>query len=484
MSTDPGPIIDNQRMRVFLFRSLFWAIAGMAMVFPVRAAWDISPSFSTMASYSDNVTLAPKGLEEEDYVLGLRPAVTAQSNAAAVDVNLSWSMDAQFYKDDESRNRVTQSMFGSAASTLVQDLAFVTATAAIRRQLLDPQTTLGPADLSSSDAFGEVRTYTLSPYIAHALSNFARIKTGVNYEWVDVQRRYRDTRSQSWFADLASGPRFSQLTWDIAYTDTRIYYEGTAQDELHQNATLTVKDQFLPEWALIGTAGYTQNDYARNTTATHTPDGSVWLLALSWTPGPRFNMEAGGGEQFYGRTGYGKFNFRDRHFRLAGSYTEELTSYHKIQLEYASQATIDPTTGQPIFDVRYVVGSAEVFINKKSLIDIGFKATRADIGLQLFQDRRRLQDTGGTEVAAGATVSAHWNPTPRTGFDLRAGKQQIEFVDGRTDALTTAMITATHGVSPRLNTNLSLQRIARDTSSVTAYDYVNHMITLSATLQF
>lgn len=484
-TSGPTPASDQPYLeQALMFGLVFWIIAGMAMTFPARAAWDIAPSFTTMAIYSDNVTLEPKGAEEEDYVLGLRPAITAQSNAAAVDANLSWSVDALFYKNDESRNRVSQSLQGSAATTLVQDLLFVTGTVAVRRQLLDVQDALGTADTSASNAFGEVRTYRLSPYIAHSLSGFARVKAGVNYELVDVQRRYRDTKVRSYFVDTSSGPWFTHFTWNIAANDNAIWYESNSIAETHSAVLLTVRDQFLPNWALKGTAGYEQNEYDNSLSTVAAPDGETWTVGILWTPSPQVDLEAGGGEQIFGHSNFARLGYRERLYQISASYSESLTSLHELQIEYSGKTAINPITHERENEVLYITDSRSFFVREQTDLAMSVSGIKMGGSLRLFQDRYRLQQSVGTEMVGGAAVSARWTPSLRSVLYLRYGIQLIDFVDGRTDTFRTTEFNVSHTSSRRLETSLNLKRHERNTSSLTSFGYVNHVVMLSATLHF
>jgi hypothetical protein len=367
------------------------------------AEWVITPGLSVTGTYLDNVTLAPPGEEEGDFVTELNPEISIQVQGRRTDFNLGYRMQNLFYAKNSEVNTTNHELTTDASAELLRDLFFVDFTASYNQVLITPEGRRGFNNLSITDDTTDVGTFSLSPYLIKRFGNTAFGELRYAYEKVDYSgsnESSADTDINRIFANLSSSPFARNLGGDpiLSNQDGSVVSGAShAGGELNTTQGVTSPDQGqmgleqagnlstdrgnrlpgkTPSNPFQWSATY-QRDESDSTDQTNTlfeevaldlsylinprlaflttlgyenndferssevdePKGFFWSLGAAWNPLRRTTMEASVGERSFGST----YSFALRHYTRQTTveikYFEELTDSAGAALE--NRAALD-----------------------------------------------------------------------------------------------------------------------------------------------
>jgi uncharacterized protein (PEP-CTERM system associated) len=472
--------------------------------------WKITPSLALKETYTDNVTLAPPGLEKSDFITQINPGISLTGTGPRLKLNASYVMQNLVYAEESSRNTMNHLLNANANAELVDNLFFLDGRAAISQQNIS---LLGPQAADNVNVTGnrtEVQTYSVSPYLRHSFSNYAATEIRYTHDEVSTGGSgLSNSQADRIQLGLNSGSAFKALGWGLKYSNSKTNYGNTANiitptldtEVLSGNLSYPV----TPKFRLTATGGYEKNNYI---SIGAKPNGSFWTAGFSWAPSARTSIDGSVGRRFFGDTYSLAASHRTRLTAWSLGYSEDITST-RDQFLVPAQSLIDPLTLQPIVDpitglplvqseaVNYFTN--RLFLQKRLQASVAVTGAKNSLVLSLFHVTRdpqtsQAQDSpllGSSTLAlndrtkqVGGNAFWNWRIGPRTSGNINAGYTRNSYPSlGRTDNDKSLRFSLTRQFQPKLNGSVELRRLQRD-SSQDGGDYRENALTVSLFMRF
>ena len=266
-----------------------------------QAAWKFTPGVALSETYSDNVTLAPAGQERGQFITDLAPSFAVVDDTPRLKLAASVVQHLYLYSDKQLANtkRSTRELNADMRAKVVEDFLFFDASASRRPQSVSA---FGPQISNNNYAStnrADVSTWRVSPYIEHQLGNTARVLLRYSRDSVDAGASgLGSSKGDGVTANLASGPSFRVLTWNLAYNRQNIDDSLTARSSV-QTAHLNLQYRVANYLRLTSSVGYDRYDFAGPAGEQR---GKNWTVGFNWTPSLRSQLQASAGKSTYGNT--------------------------------------------------------------------------------------------------------------------------------------------------------------------------------------
>jgi uncharacterized protein (PEP-CTERM system associated) len=484
----------------------FIALAMLLVYSHADAAdWKITPNLTLKETYTDNVTLAPRGLEKSDFITQINPGISLTGTGSHLKLNANYSMQNLVYADDSSRNTMNHVLNANANAELVDNLLFLDGRAAISQQNISLLGAQADDNVNITGNRTEVQTYSISPYLRHSFNHFASTEARYTHNEVSTGGSgLANSQADRIQLSLNSGSAFDTLGWGLNYSNNKTSYANTAS--IIAPATDTevlsgsLRYSITPKFRLTATSGYEKSNYISTGAK---PEGSFWSAGFSWAPSARTSIDASTGKRYYGDTYSLAASHRTRLTAWSLGYSEDVTSTRSQFLipvtidtsQYLnlllSSAFPDPVIRQQYVDalvqvfgpsfaepVNYLTNS--FFLQKRLQTAVAVTGAKNTLVLSLFSSSREAQSSqaqdsilfGNSALAQNNKTkqvggSAHWNwrIDPRTSANINLGYTRNSLLSlGRTDKNKTIRLSLTRRLQPKLNGSIELRRMQLDSS--------------------
>lgn len=325
------------------FRPRKSAIALAAALLALLAApcahadWKFTSTVNLRETYTDNVALSSDELAEGRFVTEISPGFVLVNNARRFKFRSAYQLHYYAFDDkDVPDTKHAQNQFNAdMRSILVDDLLFFDAAGSVGQHAVSA---FGPQVNGNGYATANranVKTYRLGPYLRHAFGAGATALLRYSHDSVDAgQSGLGVTRSDSLTANLASGPLFRKLGWDIGYSRQRLN-DTRAPESTVQNASLGLRYQLLQTLQFNVRGGYDEYDYQ----SIEGPNkGNFWQLGMVWEPSSRSSLSASLGKRYYGDSYTLAALHRSRRTVWSINYNDEVTT---TRGQFLLPATVD-----------------------------------------------------------------------------------------------------------------------------------------------
>jgi uncharacterized protein (PEP-CTERM system associated) len=483
------------------------------------AKWDFVAGASLEETYTDNLTLAPRGFERSDWVTVITPRLTVHGLGERARIDLDYTPQFLYYAR-ESHTRFLQLYNATGSAELLERTLYVDARSAETQQVAS---LLGPVPVDNNVNLTQnrtaVRTNVISPYLLHDFGPQVHTEARMTWSKVDTDDPATLSDSTSTNVDLlaGSGSGNRQQTWNVGYHRERIdYTDAGVHDVKFERLSGSIRRLVTAQVALTATLGYEDNDFL---TFGPEPKGSYWNAGFDWSPLPRTRLVANAGHRFFGTTAFADFSHRTRLTVWNFRYTKDITTSRD---EYLVPPTPDtagyldtlftPAYPDPAarlaavnafmsrnvlgstFDAPVNFASSTPFLLKRAQASAGIEGRRNTILLTLFrEDREALgPDTAGGDFAVSGKTrqtggSVSWTTTlsPYTSASLGLGLSRDEFPDGGSlDARRRyARASLSHQFTPRVSASLTARHQQSD-SATPISDYRENSVTAIVTARF
>ena len=394
-------------------------------IFPSTQAWaigwTIEPSIAVSETYTDNITLAPRGAQESEFVTQLNPGFHIVGAGPRIQASLGYLMRNLFYARDSGRNQTYHALAGTGTAELYKEKFFVKADATYSQSIIDAKRPVPFSNVTVTDNLTNVARADINPYFVQRLGSWATGTLSYTRGFID----YRDvqgenlTRTNS-VARLESIPGHHRLSWRARYENETVDYDSGIlikykRAALQLGYALTPKTQFLAE-------GGRESDIRRDVLQAKL-DANFWNAGFRYSSGEAGEFEARYGRRFFGRTYYLNWTRERPWLDLALGYTEEPTTVglQQFTLVVVPQEITNPTAPNlaPI--------TPEIFIGKNLRGDITFKGRVNSLGVSGYSIDRNYIDTGDSERERLVAATWGWQFAPRTKSELSIGRQSVTF---------------------------------------------------------
>ncbi len=450
--------------------------------------WNVTPSLNLSETYSDNITLAPRGKEQSEFITQINPGISLAGDAARLKLKLNYRMQNLLYAKDSSRNNIRHQLLASGTATLVEDTFFVDASSSIGQRLISGT---GPVPLDNVSVTGnttDVTTFRVSPYLRHNFGSIASTEMRYSYDTVNYQAGGFNSASNTVSASLKSGPSFNQIPWGLNYRQQKIGYEGSGRPDIKfEMVTGNVSYILTRKFSLFAQGGYEQNSYAV-AAAGQRPSGPFWSAGANWAPTSRTSLQASYGKRFFGTTYSFNLKHTTRRTSWQASYSQNVMTVRQMELErqffvVANPATgnpfIDPVTGFPVLLALNVPTlTNEVFIIKRLQGTVGYNPGRNSFTLTFFDQRFEFQNNPRIDESYGGQGSWSLRLAPNTQAITTAGWQHTDFGAplNRQNTFWNMGVGLSRNINPHLTGNVNYRYFTRDSSIGTAGYAENRII--------
>ena len=391
----------------------------------------------------------------------------------------------------------------------VDDFLFVEGNARVSQELIDLLGSQTDAGTDSSNR-ATVGTYSLSPYVMKRLGTFANASARYTASGALFENDVASTqRVNAFAAGLASGTRFTDLTWALDYS-IRDARNRDDIDTRFERAGLTLGYALTRKFRVFGTAGEEWNDYPAPSGTDI--DGPFYSMGIGWSPSRRTSIEASAGERAYGKS-YGltarhrtrstnwNLSYADGASDMAQFLQASGTVYnYQCVAEDGSVSLIEnwpyafpPATsgcvafgGTPglLFDLR-----SGVFIARTLRGSVGWTLGKLTHTLS-YSDSRRDYVASGIEdrtrvLGLNTTYRMSRQTTANAGLTLTRTQVSATPLSPvpRDDDLLSVGLGVSHRFAEDLSGALTFRHTQRD-SNVAVADYDENSLTASVSLRF
>lgn len=453
--------------------------------------WTFTPRVSASETYSDNITLAPAGDEESDFVTSLDGGLSLQGRSRRLFLSLFYNLQYLNYANGTSSDRWLNQLGFFTNAELVEEWFFLDLGSNIRQENITNRGRIANSTISVTDNQTTVYTVTVSPYLKH---RFGSLMDGeLRYRSGYVNRDGEDTGGTSYqvLGELVSGSRFQKVPWNIYYSRLVDQPENRG-DATFEQAGIVARYRFTRKYALIAGGGYEYNQF-ESRPDTEDTSGPTWRLGVALTPTPRTSIDAGVEDRFFGLAPFLTASHRSRRTVLTFNYSETPTTGNQITLDREfipltdpfGDPIIDPDTGEfttiPIDTPTQV---DQVLINRVFSGSIAFRGRRTNAVLRLYSIDRDYEVTPDEEVY-GFSLSASRSLSRKLSFVLGGGWSNTLFQDNTNSdfAIWTVNAGLSRQFSPDFSGRIDVRHTSQDSDDPNR-SYDENRVTLQVTKTF
>ncbi len=326
-------------------------------------------------AYTDNIALAPKAAEEEDFITRVTPGITLHQDGKRLDYDIDYYLETLWYARDSDRNGVYSNLASNGLLDVIGEQLRLQGQAAISQVNVTPEKPVSDSNIFVTDNRSDATIWSVGPILRRPLLGQSEIDAYYLYGQVT----YDDTTIQDAQRQNArvvvrqQEEAVAQLDYELVWNFEQIDYDETPQKVELQELYLQLGYRLLPELRLTVLGGL-DSDF-------RDPSDSS-LSEARWEVG--FDLEladnvvsAGVGERFFG-TSYRAAWTREvenRRFRLSYSElptTTDLLSFRQIP---SGDPDADPLAPDAVIDRP---GTVARFIRRRfdaTFEWIGFKSS-------------------------------------------------------------------------------------------------------------
>lgn len=512
------------RRQLKLGSFLVMAACGFYLPGSKGAEWTFTPRGSVATIYTDNITLAPSGEEESEFVIQITPGFSLQGAGRRLNLNLNYQAQNLLFVRESGRSTTFNQLQGQATAELYEDLFFLDARSTISQQIISARDRITTGNLPVTGNRSDVITFGVSPYLRNDFAGYAETELRYSFDAVRVERGTSDSISQGIDFNINSGERFTRLRWNGQYRRQQINRSngdeaqlGSGSDVRFEDAFGLVSYQLTEEYSLLAEAGYANNDF-RSTR--NIRNGFFWAAGLGWQPSRYFYAEALYGPRDKratinfsphtrlsleltwrdrdvglnpGTVFNGSLSYRRRHSSWEARYSETTRTIQQLLTEQQVFALQDPLTGEPIIGpggepvlVEQDIFSLtdEVIVRKRFQLTQTYTKGRTALRLSAFKEEREFEETLRTQDGFGGNASWTWRFARRMRSDLQLFVQNIEFSeDDRSDLFWSLQASLTRDLSRHMEGAMVFRHTERE-SNQGGNDFQENRVTAQVTYTF
>ncbi len=271
-------------------------------------------SVSPRISYTDNINLAPDGLEEDSFVfsnLFTGAAIMSRPRFTGI---ISGDLDLSYIQDG-SDFAVNQNIGGASTTTIADNLFYVDIAGSTSRQLLGENARFSSNLNAARQQRANVHNYSASPYFYREFADTSAAEVRYRFSQVFVDDRnaganpfagglLNDSTTQEAVAAYDTGSRLGRLNLNLsAYGNKTVENGGAfAPDFEYEQASLTsaVRFALTDNFALSGAVGYdeVQTEAPPGLYDDDALSGIFWRAGFTATPGRKTHIRLEYGERY------------------------------------------------------------------------------------------------------------------------------------------------------------------------------------------
>jgi uncharacterized protein (PEP-CTERM system associated) len=461
------------------------------------AEWTIRPTVEIAETYNNNITLAPRGAEIEDYITQVKPGIAVRGKGSRVELNADYSPEFLFYAEETDRNRMLQQGGGFGRAELLEQHLFLDASAAVDQSDVGFNTPTDQSRLTDSNRLVTVQVYDISPSYRHHLGNIANTELRYRHNIVNIDSpQVADTASDEGSLTLGSGSYFDVISWR-ALARTRVTDrdagQGQAAGTTIRNSLGKVDLQYAlnNSVSLLAGGGY---EKFSDPTLREQPEGPIWEGGFLYRPQRTTSIRATYGYRFeHGNAAVeAEFGLSPRTTFLV-NYAQTITTSQGILSDSLSRLNLDD--GSQIVDA----GTGLPFRARdpaQGLVGGGFRQKQLSATLRAIRGRNTFVLTAlraerifnaATGDTTSHAVTASWKRSISHLFNMQLSlsvrDNDVSGAGGSDTTSYTARGTFSYRLGDTLVASLSVERSEVD-GNLPADDVRENLVTLRLRKEF
>ena len=311
------------------------ALAALLLSNDCRAQWRVTPSVQARETYSDNVNNQPDESARGSFVSEIAPAISVTGRTPRLRVTANAEVRKYAYSNNDTGNvRDSDRRYAANAQAVaVKEWLYVDANASGSRQAVSA---FGPVPNGSYAANNgtNIRTWSLSPYLRHSFGTTAGLTARFTRDAVEGGSGvgFGNSMNSTRAVDLQSGPRFTDLGWNVHYSHQDLSSQNTG-DTIAENSLVGLNYRVHQHLTLTTSAGYDKYEYnvlgadvPAGTTLSQDNRGRSWTAGFIWAPSARTRLQASAGRRYFGKTGALDASYRTRQTTWTLTYADNVTT--------------------------------------------------------------------------------------------------------------------------------------------------------------
>lgn len=528
--------VEFARRRRLRTRSGVLRMASMSATLLLTCAagqaseWRFVPSVNLTETYTDNVRLAPRGLEQSDFVTQIAPGFTLNNDGPRLQVHARYALQTLLYKNADVSPQISNIVDATVHASLIQDLLLMDARASAGQQNVSAFGPIATSNINLTGNRTNVHTYSISPYLVHRFSNVATAQLRYSHEAVGTGNvdnnsgfnfnTFGNSNTDRLALNIDNGPSFRYWTWSAYASTQKTKY--TNNESVDQSTFSGNVGYFLvPTFRLTASAGYEKNTYF---TVGNQPQGGFYTAGFIWTPSSRTSVTATAGHRYFGQTYSLTATHRARLAAFSASYTEDITSsqaqFLSTQLVSTSSllnqaflATIpDPTARQQVVNALILQNGLPAgiaapvnaltntyFLQKNFQASIALNGAHNTVVGSVFDTRRipvsgrqavtatvgtplNFFDDNSKQIGANAMWNLQLSPRSSTNASLNYTRSSSTVTDQKTTYKTARLAMSTR-FQPKLTGTVELRHSLQGSDFIGG-DIRENAITAALLMQF
>lgn len=426
-----------------------------------RNPWRLQPSLSVGETYSDNISLAPAGRERSDLVTIISPGLRLTRYGSRLTLNLGYQPQFLYYARGTYGSTLRNYLDATAKATLVENLLFFDARAAVSQQNISPFGSLAANSVNGSANRAESRIYSLGPTLRSRFGNDLSYTAGYRYTGSSYSSNALGaSRTSQVFGSVQSGTSFRDLGGGLTYNRSDQSYGG-ANRIIIENAGANLIYVLSPTIRLRAGTGYDRNRYPAAPGSGLS--GPSYFGGFDWNPSRHTRLSAQVGRRYFGPTANIVFNRTTAHTSLSVSYLRDQTTSSATGLALVASPQyvlvdqlLRTAIPDPVLRAQAVAGilaqaglstygtagflSNQLYLQKRFDVSLALLGLRNTVTLSAFRGESRVLSTltasfdifnqASSFRQTGFTVSWSHKLGPQTSANLIAQKIRNQAIVG------------------------------------------------------
>lgn len=451
-------------------------LSGFAIA--IAAEWRITPRIDAEVAYTDNVELAPRGLEESDVITTVSPGISVRGDGGRVHLNFDYNPQVLVYADDSDRNDFRHRLLGSGEIELLERILFLEADASVSQQFIDNRDAVGGSNLNASNNLRTVQTYGIGPVLRNQFGPYAQSEVRYRLDYVNPETAsVADTTTNSLSALLSSGSYFSVFGWSLSYVDSRTERSGSATafdgvDSDRQTARADVSYAVSTAFSVLAGAGY---EDINDATLTRSADGLIWDVGFLYRPSRHASLRVTVGERYNDPNINVQASYMmGQRTYLTASYDQTIETSQSLLSGNLSRLSLSPTgelidsaTGAVFLPGDPALGlDSSAFRRDRFSLGVNSSYGRNKYGLSAYHEEREFELANQNETVFGGQFNWSRRLSPHTDIDVNLGYRHSKFDDAtdRKDDFYDVNIGVTQQLSETLDARLRVGHTTRNSN--------------------
>lgn len=320
------------------FARFFTLASGGAFVLSlsgVPAAWaaqtQFTPIISISETYTDNVKLAPPGLEKSDWVTEARAGFSYAGVGRRAQANIRYT-PSLFIFARQNETDLRHDLSSSGRVELAEDHFFINGSAAAYETFAGSDRDISISDRNISEDRIQVFSYSVTPELVNRFGSTATATLQYAFQRVENEAPkdpsvvgIADSSNNSLSLAVRSGEDFQRLRWTVNSRWRKEDRSGSAVNVTDKS--LDANGSYNINRTVALTAGLGYRDYSYGGQSSDL-SGATWDVGVRLTPSRRANLSVA----------YGK-DQSNKHWTVSGSYLPDARTQAQISYNETYQTS-------------------------------------------------------------------------------------------------------------------------------------------------